>query len=114
MYESLNKELLARLDIIGDKIGKGAGYIFPLAVRQVYVDTIVLTVALILSSLGAAICARYVDGVDLDRGRGFVLLTVFISLATLSIILLILFTVQLAAVLNPEYAAIKSLLGAVK
>ena len=129
MNADLVKELMTRLDAIGDKIGKGAGYIFPLAIRQVYIDAFVIFAATIMIMVATAIFIKMallyhktVEDSDnlsrLERDKYEMLYITFTVSSIFGAVLLMLFIMislyQLSYILNPEYAALKSLLNTVK
>ena len=111
-------DLVRLLDELGQRLGPTGEYVFALAVRQVYVDAAIYIGAWLVVVIALAIVARPLywwtqDGDSYsDRGlmatlgamcAGFVL--VGLTVAAL---------LSLASLLNPEYAALRSILGSVR
>lgn len=128
MNQDLIKELISRLDIVGEKIGISAGYIFPLAVRQVYINAIVSIVATMFVALVTWVLAKRAihynvlqNSADVPYKKREEYETMGMALAIASVlcgiflgIIAICTFIDISRVLNPEYAALKSLLDTIK
>jgi hypothetical protein len=115
----VNPEDLARiLDELGQRLGPTGEYVFALAVRQVYINAATSAVALLVSLL----FARWAVGrirAYVARGDSYSTRDVDAGFAYAGLGLLVAATVLWAflaipGVLNPEYTALRSLIGAIQ
>lgn len=119
----MNPDDIARiLDDLGERIGPAGEYVFALAVRQVYIDG-VLNIGLGLLCIPVAVvvglvCWRSWRSAS-TQGYGapdpFIYLMFGGSAVVAALILaLFAFASGLPKLLNPEYAAIRDILGAIR
>ena len=111
-------DLVRLLDELGQRLGPTGEYVFALAVRQVYVDAAIYIGAWLVVVIGLAIVARplYRWTQD-DRSSGERGLAAALGAMCAGFVLVILTVaalLSLASLLNPEYAALRSLLGSVQ
>jgi hypothetical protein len=107
----MNPDDLARiLDELGQRLGPTGEYVFALAVRQVYIEAILFAIVGLGSIAGGVYIWRrvYRTGDDIDRSYG----PPVAVLAVATGLFLLLFC-GIAPALNPEYAAIRDILGAI-
>jgi hypothetical protein len=115
-------ELTRLLDELGTRLGPTGEYVFGLAVRQVYINAVtsvvLLGVALAVGALAGPRVLRWVRAGNDGRGYGndreivaFILGICWgfgLVLAVLAVVMYV------PSVLNPEYAALRSLLGQIQ
>lgn len=110
----MNPEILQRLDLLAAKLGVTAAHLWSVLVRQVYLEPIkdagyLLVVGGI--ALGFLIAAVKVGKDDQDLGSGLFFAS---SAAWFIFVLILLGTIgDLAALANPEYAALHEVLKAI-
>ena len=113
-------ELARILDELGQRLGPTGEYVFALAVRQVYIDALiglgVFAALLVIGLVAFRPIYRWAeDGNSYgDRGIVAILAGVFWALAVLMTGLNALFFDGLPSLLNPEYAALRDLLGTIR
>ena len=102
------------LDKLGEKIGIGANYLWPLLVRQQYVDAYVSIVLFVMAAASLSFCFH--RGIPLwdSNGRGEakgVLYGLLCVLLGVSLFVAFLFVLREAFhIFNPEYWALKDLI----
>ena len=114
----MNADDLAKiLDELGQRLGPTGEHVFQLAVRQVYIDAVVNVVVLILVGVAffalASRCRAALEEDDTSYA------SLFLGIATIAIVVVTMFTgvslmFALSRVLNPEYAALRDILGALR
>lgn len=117
----MNPDDLARiLDELGRRLGPAGEHVFELAVRQVYVDAVAsgvfLLVVVALTVWALPRIERWRTAEDADRydGRSFVLLAPAILWCLVLLVAAYWALASVRDVLNPEYAALRDILGAIR
>jgi hypothetical protein len=112
-------EIARILDVLGEKLGPAGERVYALALRQMFIDGIIGTGLFVATTVIAVLAIRPVlrwvaDGNSYgDRGMAAGLAGV--AAAVLWVVLLINFAgFALPRLLNPEYAAIRDLLGSIR
>jgi len=118
MAEQQFDELIKRLDVIADKVGQGAEHFWPLVVKQVYINFWVglgsLLLMLTLACISGLIARRIsINNRDEDIVVCYLVAAGFFGIIA-GVLLLGFLCIWLPSVLNPEYAALVSLLENVK
>ena len=114
----MNAEELGRiLDELGERLGPTGAYVFELAVRQVYIDAVVAAISAAVVLVVGAVAARPLYRWVQDnpsfgsRDMAGVLLAGGYAVALVSVLGWALIAVPNA--FNPEYAALRGILGAI-
>ena len=114
----MNPDDLARiLDELGSRLGPTGAYVFELAVRQVYLDAAVITVATAIWTLATVLVVRklypwVMDG-DSYSDRGMVAMVFGICNGVFGVFVLSAFATFAPRAFNPEYFALTDILGRV-
>jgi uncharacterized protein YqgC (DUF456 family) len=110
-------QLAQILDELGKRLGPTGEHVFALAVRQVYVSAFVWIGVWLVAVLAVALVARPIyRWLQNDDGMGDRALGAFIGCLLGGFALVFLTgsaVVNLVSLLNPEYAALRDLLGAI-
>lgn len=110
-------DLVRILDELGERLGPTGEYVFALAVRQVYVDALFWIVAFVLYVAALIIAvpwvARWIADGNSSSDRGLVGILGGIGAITLGGTLLVGVLSSAPALFNPEYAALRDILGTV-
>ena len=116
----MNPDDIARiLDDLGQRLGPTGEYVFSLAVRQVYIDALIATVFLVLPVVACAVILprtyRWVmDAPDSYSSREIAGVLTFAGLLCWLAFAVINAFLVIPDVLNPEYAALRDILGAIR
>ena len=115
----MNADDLAKiLDDLGQRLGPTGEYVFQLAVQQVYVEAIVTIVATALVAVaGLVVGPRIYKWYKADKPYGMRDVPTFMIGLLFSLVMLggIIGTLSgLSRLLNPEYAALRDIIGAIR
>lgn len=115
----MNPDDLAKiLDDLSRRLGPAGQHVFDLAVRQVIIDSVIgivfgvlfIVVFLIVARIDIAQAREHGDLFDAPLGFPLMMVTIFASIAALGSLYLI--GMDLSRLFNPEYSAIRDILGA--
>ena len=115
----MNADDLAKiLDELGQRLGPTGEYVVQLAVRQVYVEAIVTIVATaLLAVAGLVVGPRIYRWYEADEPYGIREMPTLVVGLLFPIAMLVGITGTLIAIprlLNPEYAALRDIIGAIR
>jgi hypothetical protein len=106
------------LDELGERIGPAGERVMELAIRQVYIDAALAVIGwLVLVAIGALVARplyRWVQDGGSYSSRDLGALLVGVAWGGALAFTTIALAIGLSSVLNPEYAALRDLIGAVR
>lgn len=116
----MNADEIARiLDELGRRLGPTGEYVFSLAVRQVVIDGVLSIILLAVVTVASLLAGRYVmrqyRACNCSYSCGWEMIGVVVGLCSVTVIALAGWSAcyGLSRLLNPEYAALRDILGAI-
>ena len=113
----LSNEVLAKLDILAQKIGVTVEQIWPWLIRQQYVEAIYFSVlaalCIIISGITLGLTIKYWEKIESNNCEPpFVVINVIFVMATAAFICIA--VTAIPNIFNPEYHALKDLMRMIK